>query len=158
MSAAGEKFCIDTPHLLSRRRRLSDAIATGIMWMLYSYLWVPLISLAAWLLGFEFAYDVMVRAGGISALKDVLWWYGFVLACIVMVVAAWSAVNRYRFAAYERRQSGKIVTDAELAEHFSLEREDLQTMRSARIATVRLDAAGTIERVDASGRADESSQ
>ncbi|MFQ6007086.1 MAG: poly-beta-1,6-N-acetyl-D-glucosamine biosynthesis protein PgaD [Woeseia sp.] len=149
MSADGDKFCIDTPQLLSRRRRVSDAIATGLMWMLYSYLWVPLISLGAWLLGFEFAYDVMVRAGGIGALIEVLWWYGIVLACIFMVVAAWSTLNRYRFADDDRRQSGRTISDAEVAKHFCLEREDLKTMRSARIARVCLGADGSIERVDA---------
>lgn len=141
---------IDAPHLLSQRRRLGDTIATGLMWILYSYLWLPLVSLLAWLLGFEFAYDVMVRAGGVDALKAVLWWYGIVLASIFVAVAVWSVVNRRRFANHDRRQNGQRVSDIEMTEYFDLQHEELQTMRSARVMSLSFDATGGIEQVDAS--------
>lgn len=146
MSATG-KFQIHAPHLLSPRRRLSDAVITGFMWVLYSYLWAPLISLVAWLLGFEFAYDVMVRAGGVKALKEVLWWYGIVLAAIFVVVAAWSAINRHRFADHDRRHAGQDVGKTELAAYFALQREQLQSMQSARSMSLSFDASGSIEQV-----------
>ena len=149
MLATG-KFDIDAPHLLSERRRFGDAIATGLMWILYSYLWAPLISLVAWLLGFEFAYDVMVRAGGVEALKDALWWYGIVLASIFVVVAVWSAINRRRFAERNRRQSGQYVSDIEISEYFALQQGALQKIRSSRIMSLSFDAEGCIEQVDAS--------
>ncbi len=149
MSATG-KFQIYAPHLLSRQRRVGDAIATGLMWMLYSYLGGPFISLVAWLLGFEFAYDVMVRAGGVDALKAVLWWYGIVLASIFVAVAVWSVVNRRRFADHDRRQNGQGVSDTELVGYFALQPEELQTMRSARVMSLRFDATGSIERVEGS--------
>jgi len=147
MSATGQ-FHIHAPQLLSHRRRFGDAIVTGLMWILYSYLWAPLISLLAWLLGFEFAYDVMVRAGGVEALKEVLWWYGIVLASIFVAVAVWSAINRRRFADHDRRQSGQDVSDTELSEYFALQHEELQTMRSARIMSLSFDASGNIEQVE----------
>ena len=86
MPALGEDIHIDAPHLLTPRRRVTDAVATAVMWVLYSYLWAPFISLVAWLLGFEFAYDVMVRAGGAQGLGDILLWYGLILICIIIVV------------------------------------------------------------------------
>ncbi len=149
MLATG-KFDIDAPHLLSQRRRFGDAIATGVMWILYSYLWAPLISLLAWLLGFEFAYDVMVRAGGVDALKDALWWYGVVLASIFVAVAVWSAINRRRFAERNRRQSGQYVSDTRIAEYFALQQGALQKMRSSRIMSLSFDAKGCIEQINAS--------
>lgn len=147
---ATSELHIDAPHLLSQRQRLGDTIATGLMWILYSYLWLPLVSLLAWLLGFEFAYDVMVRAGGVDALRQVLWWYGIVLASIFVAVAVWSMVNRRRFADHDRRQNGQGVSDTELAGYFALQPEELQTMRSARIMSLRFDATGSIERVESS--------
>lgn len=147
---ATSELHIDAPHLLSQRRRLGDTIATGLMWILYSYLWLPLVSLLAWLLGFEFAYDVMVRAGGVDALKAVLWWYGIVLASIFVAVAVWSVVNRRRFANHDRRQNGQRVSDIEMTEYFALQHEELQTMRSARVISLSFDATGSIEQVDAS--------
>jgi biofilm PGA synthesis protein PgaD len=152
MAIAGDNLHIDTPHLLSRRRRLSDAVVTGLMWILYSYLWAPLISLVAWLLGFEFAYDVMVRAGGIHTLKEALWWYGIVVACILLIVAAWSMINRRRFGGNDRRQSGTLVGDDELSEFFELDHETLRCMQSAHTMRVSLCEDGRVEQVDTIGR------
>ena len=148
MSATG-KFQIYAPHLLSRQRRVGDAIATGLMWMLYSYLWGPFISLVAWLLGFEFAYDVMVRAGGVSALAEVAWWYGIVLASIFVIVSVWSVTNRRRFASRDRRQSGQDIGDSQMTEYFALQQGELQIMRTARSINLSHDATGCIERVSA---------
>ncbi len=147
---ATSELHIDAPHLLSQRRRFGDTIATGLMWILYSYLWLPLVSLLAWLLGFEFAYDVMVRAGGVDALKEVLWWYGIVLASIFVAIAVWSVVNRRRFADHDRRQNGQGVSDTEMAGYFALQQGELQKMRSARVMRLSFDAAGSIERVEGS--------
>ncbi len=148
MATAGKDLHIDAPYLLSRRRRLGDAVVTGLMWILYSYLWAPLISLVAWLLGFEFAYDVMVRAGGIHTLKEVLWWYGIVVACISLIVAAWSIINRRRFSDHDRRQSGALVTGDELNEFFRLDKETFQCIQSAHNARVSFSEDGQVEQVD----------
>ena len=50
MSSSPSHVHIDVPELLTSRRRVADTLATGLMWILYSYLWAPLISLLAWLL------------------------------------------------------------------------------------------------------------
>ena len=55
MATPSRNLHINAPELLSRRRRMGDAFITGLMWIIYSYLWAPLVSLIAWLLGFEFA-------------------------------------------------------------------------------------------------------
>ena len=47
MASAPENLHINVPEMLSPRRRLSDAFVTGLMWLVYSYLWAPLISLVA---------------------------------------------------------------------------------------------------------------
>ena len=104
MNSAPENLHINVPELLSRRRRFRDAFVTAFMWLVYTYLWAPFVSLIAWLLGFEFAYDVMIRSGGIQGLKNVLSWYGLMLGCIIIVVTSWSLVNRLRFSGRERRQ------------------------------------------------------
>ena len=147
MLTTGEKLQIHAPHLLSRRRRVGDAIFTGLMWILYSYLWAPFISLVAWLLGFEFAYDVMVRAGGIKALKEVMWSYGLVVAGISLVVMMWSLVNRYRFAGHDRRLPGRVVTDDELADYFTIEAADLRRMRMSPTMRISLSDAGAVHDV-----------
>jgi biofilm PGA synthesis protein PgaD len=145
MASIEHNVHIDASHLVTHRRRISDTVMTAFMWVVYSYLWAPFVSLLAWLLGIEFAYDVMVRAGGAKGLVDVLIFYSIVLACIIVIVTSWSAINRHRFAGQDRRRSVSDVTDEEIAEHFSLSGDLLDTMRNARVASVSINANGLVE-------------
>jgi biofilm PGA synthesis protein PgaD len=148
MKAVNDDIYINEPQLMSRRQRIGDAMATGLMWALYSYLWAPLVSLVAWLLGFEFAYDVMVRAGGLHVLEEVMYFYGLMIFCIIIVVTAWSLINRYRFVNRDRRQAGETVTDTEIAEKFGLDPKQLNQLKTARAIRLSHDEAGNIERVE----------
>ena len=148
MAAPGNKVLIDAPQLLSRRRRLADGLITGFMWVVYSYLWMPLISLVAWLLGFEFAYDVMIRAGGFETLIEVLWFYSAVVAIIFVVIAGWSLLNRYRFANRDRRHAVEPVSNAEIAEYFDIREKQLVVLQQSRISHISLNDDGQIVSVD----------
>lgn len=155
MASAPENLHINVPELLSPRRRLSDAFVTGLMWLVYSYLWAPLISLVAWILGFEFAYDVMIRSGGIQGLKNVLSWYGLMLCCIIIVVTCWSLVNRLRYSGRERRKAAAIVDDHALAETFGVELSELRKLRHAQVACLSLDVDGGIQQIQSGRRLDQ---
>ena len=150
MATAEDQVPIHAPELLTRRRRAGDTMATGVMWILYMYLWVPLISLGAWLLGFEFAYDAMVRAGGASGLREVLWWYGVIVALIVGAVASWSLSNRRRFRRRNRRRASDVIGDEQLMECFGVSSADLECLRSGRVVEVTLGERGELTRVRAS--------
>ena len=147
MAAVDSNVHIDASHLVTNRRRFSDTLMTAIMWVIYSYLWAPFVSLLAWLLGIEFAYDVMVRAGGMKGLVNVLTFYGIVLACIILVVTAWSAVNRHRFAGRDRRQSVVDVSDVQIAVYYSLWPDVFNKMRNSRISYVSISPDGRVEQV-----------
>lgn len=149
MASTGDKVLIDSPQLLSRRHRVMDTLATGFIWIVYSYLWAPLISLVAWLLGFEFAYDVMIRAGGYESLKGLIGFYSIVIAIIFVVVAGWSTINRRRFAQHERRQAIDPVPDTEIAAHFGIRDEQLAALRKSRISHIGVDDEGKIVSVEA---------
>jgi biofilm PGA synthesis protein PgaD len=126
-----------------------DTLATGFIWLVYSYLWAPLISLVAWLLGFEFAYDVMVRAGGFETLKELIWFYSIVVAIIFVVVAGWSTINRRRFAGHDRRQTINSVPDTEIAAFFGIGDEQLAALRESRISLISVNEEGQIVSVEA---------
>ena len=127
-----------------------DTVVTGFMWIVYSYLWAPLISLIAWLLGFEFAYDVMIRAGGFEYLKEVIWFYSIVVAIIFVVIAGWSTINRRRFARHDRRQTIDPVPDSEIAAYFDIRDEQLASLRESRISHISVNEEGQIVTVEAS--------
>ena len=149
MAVTGDSLHIDSRQLVSRRRRVADAFFTGFMWVVYSYLWAPLVSLLAWLLGFEFAYDVMVRAGGFETFKEVFGFYSLMVACIFVVVAGWSMINRRRYANRDRRHGMEPVSDREIAAYFGIPDAHLKAMRDAQVSQIRLNDEGQIESVEA---------
>lgn len=135
---------IDAPELLTGRQRARDAFATALLWGVYVYLWVPLLSLAAWWLGFEFAYDVMVRAGGSSSLRDILAHYSVAVGLIFATVTVWSLSNRMRFRHANRRRVASPVPDQEIASHFGVDCATLTELRAARRINIKFDAEGRL--------------
>lgn len=133
---------IDAPELLTRRQRTLGALLTGLMWGAYAYLWLPLVSLLAWGLGFEFAYEVMVEAGGASALRTALFWYGVMLVDVVLTVTIWSLLNKWRFAGHNRRTAHPGVADDNMAAYFGVTLDDLARLRAARGIEIEIDALG----------------
>lgn len=133
---------IDSPELLTRLERVRDTFATALMWAIYVYLWLPLVSLVAWLAGFELAYDVMVREGGAGALGGILVGYGIVFVTIALVVTGWSFWNRMRFGKRQRRGFIAATPDAEIAHWFGVDLETLARFRTLETLTVDVDTDG----------------
>jgi biofilm PGA synthesis protein PgaD len=133
---------IDAPERLTRRERTFGAIVTAVMWAAYAYLWLPLVSLAAWGLGLEVAYDVMIRAGGIESLRRALFWYLVVLADVALTVAVWSLVNKWRFAGRNRRTGHEPIGDEALAHYFGVAPELLTKLRENQRIELDIDASG----------------
>jgi biofilm PGA synthesis protein PgaD len=132
----------DAAEELTPRQRTRDTMITALLWAVYLYLWVPLISLLAWALGFEFAYDVMVRAGGARDLLPILLEYAVVISLIFSGFTIWSISNRLRFKHMNRRSLRRPVADINLAEYFRIPVEQLYSMRAHRIMYVDLDETG----------------
>jgi biofilm PGA synthesis protein PgaD len=133
---------IDAPAALTRRQRTMGTVITGCMWAAYAYLWLPLVSLFAWGFGFELAYDAMMRAGGVSALRTTLIWYAIMLVDVIVTVAIWSLINKWRFKNRNRRTAHPKVADTAVAHYFGITTETLQRLRSSARVEIQLDADG----------------
>ena len=142
MSVAQNDLHIDAPELLSGRQRVRDKLVTAILWIAYLYLWVPLVSLFAWLLGIEIAYDVMIRSGGARELGGVLAFFGMILAIIFATVAIWSLGNRLRYGKMRRRHVQADASVSELAEFFAVEPDAVRALRESRSASIVFDERG----------------
>ena len=142
MSVAGDDLHIDAPELLTAPERARDTVFTALMWVFYLYLWVPLVSLFAWWLGFEFAYDVMIRSGGSAELRNVLLFYVVVIATIFTTVATWSLLNLLRYGKLSRRQPHETTTTDEIAQHFGLDDGAVDILRNSRSVAIEFDDGG----------------
>ncbi|HBK46700.1 MAG TPA: poly-beta-1,6-N-acetyl-D-glucosamine biosynthesis protein PgaD, partial [Xanthomonadaceae bacterium] len=95
---------IRLPDRMGHSRRLAQGALTAGAWMLYFYLWVPLLTLLAWALGLQTAYIRLYLEQ--NAIDPFLL---LSLPVIALVCAAaligWAEYNRARFAnADERRR------------------------------------------------------
>ena len=135
---------INARNVLSRRVRNRDRILTIVMWVLYAYLWLPLISLGAWYLGVQFAYDLVLRAGGLESLLGLLFAFVVVLLSTALAVIVWSWIQRARFAKSERRVSSPILSAAQEQAYWGLEDPALVQLKSARRLVIELDNEGRL--------------
>ena len=146
-----EPLQIDAPELLTGRERTRDTVVTAIMWLVYLYLWVPLISLFAWALGVEFAYDVMIRSGGAAGLGDVIFVYGVIVAVILGTVVAWSVSNKIRFGKLTRRREHPIVSDDSIRAYFEIDATTFAGLRDGRVVAVEFGQDGVLRVEDRTG-------
>ena len=135
-----QNMYFEAPEEMTPPQRARDAIVTALLWAVYLYLWVPLISLLAWALGFEFAYDVMVRAGGARDLLPILLEYAVVISMILSAFTIWSVSNRLRFKNLSRRSRRQPVSDDALSEYWGLPLGQIRSMRAHQIIRVSFDA------------------
>jgi len=137
-----QEILVSAPEEMTTRERARDAMITAVLWAAYLYLWVPLVSLLAWAMGFEFAYDVMVRAGGASDLLPILLEYTVVVSVIFSAFTIWSVSNRLRFKHLKRRTRRAPVRDEALAEYFKIPVSQIAAMRSRQVIHVSIDEDG----------------
>ncbi|MEM8769601.1 MAG: poly-beta-1,6-N-acetyl-D-glucosamine biosynthesis protein PgaD [Pseudomonadota bacterium] len=136
---------INARNVLGRRVRNRDRLLTTIMWGLYAYLWLPLVSLGAWYLGMQFAYDLVLRAGGPDSLWSLLFWFTVILLTTALVVIVWSWVQRARFADNERRVSSPVIGAEEEMAFWDIDKDTLAHYKSERRLVVRFNEEGRLE-------------
>ena len=132
---------------VDRRNRARDTVLTLLMWGIYIYLWIPLITLAAWLLGFERFYAIMITYGGYEVVLELLDWYSLTLILISMCIVSWSAINYYRFHSKERRYAAPETKAREISEFFGVSETEVERIRKSRRLLIELDELGSISKI-----------
>lgn len=141
-----QEIFINAPSLRQPHRRAGDQLLTLLMWGIYAYLWLPLISLIAWFLGIDLFYREMVVNGGFDAFLELSVWYLFIILLILLAVGGWSASNYFRFHDKNRRKLLPAVPDSEIAEWFSVSDEQLVKLRSCERALLLFDEDGKLDK------------
>lgn len=124
---------IDTPGLQELKRRYGYGLATLVMWIVWLYLWLPLVSLLAWIAGVELFYEHMIKLGGYQGLLAQLHWYIMAVIGISVLWVYWVEFNRRRFQGRDRRNRVAQVSNLyDEATFFDVEPEQILEARRAR--------------------------
>lgn len=144
---ARRPLIIERPDLQPRSQRLVSMLLTVFFWVLWAYLWMPLLALLGWALGVTLYYEEMIMRDGHRILFEVLPWYAAAVALLGGSLVAWAMYNYYRFRGRERRSAGAPVSVAEVAAYAGVHPVDLARWRHARLLHVTHDPDGRIQTV-----------
>jgi biofilm PGA synthesis protein PgaD len=130
--------------LLTARQKFSDSVLTTLLWITYGYLWLPFISLVAWWVGIDSAYETIENAGGINHLLELVLWFGTAICIMAAIVIGWSLSQLLQFKDKNRRtQIPNLKMDAERS-FWHLDEDTFRQIRDGCRLTVDLDENGAI--------------
>ena len=135
---------IERPDLQPPGQRVAYRVVTAIAWVVWAYLWLPLITLLAWFLGARtFVRELVVPEQSFILATGFV--YLLVILTIGAIVVTWSRYNLARFGGRDRRQHPPPPTREDVESHFELSDGVLDTLRSGRRTVVHYDPEGRME-------------
>ncbi|MGH8595864.1 MAG: poly-beta-1,6-N-acetyl-D-glucosamine biosynthesis protein PgaD [Gammaproteobacteria bacterium] len=138
------RYIIERPELQTLVQRYSSAWLTLIFWVLYLYLWTPLITLIAWVLQVGLARHEMVELQGYLLLIDRMSGYGIVILGIFVSLIGWAEYNYQRFRSVDRRNTPGPVTKQDLARYFEVPLPIVDAWQQAKTLNIYLDENGRV--------------
>ncbi|MEK6776437.1 MAG: poly-beta-1,6-N-acetyl-D-glucosamine biosynthesis protein PgaD [bacterium] len=136
------RLIIDQPSLQSLWQEYSYAFCTFIVWVAWIYLWLPLISLVAWLLGIRFYYEHMIVLGGYLGFLKVMGLYALIIFILGIALVFWALVNQIRFRGKDRRKTVYATKEEEVINFFGISRDDLRIAQKAKRLTISFNGEG----------------
>lgn len=143
-SALKRPLIIERPERQSSRQRWLYGMMTLGFWLIYIYLWLPLITLVGWTFGVWRGYDVFVLAEGFRAFRALLLWYGLAIGVFTGSLVLWAAYNIVRFRGVDRRQPASPLELGEQAAYYGVPAGALAVWREERILVVNHDSHGRV--------------
>ena len=129
------------------RHQARDTVLTLLMWGMYIYLWIPLITLGAWLVGFERFYEIMITYGGLDVVLGLLNWYALIIVAIAACIISWSGISYRRFHNRNRRYAAPMTKTQDIREFFNIPESEVDRIRLSRRLLIDLDELGCISEI-----------
>jgi len=143
----GAPLIFNRPDLQSKRQRWLYWVLTLIAWAIWVYLWVPLITLVAWYLGFRaFAREIVLPDPATMINTGAL--YLAIILLLGSLLVGWSRYNLRRFGGEDRRSHAPHVADEELRRWFGVSAESLARLRAGKVLTVDYNEQAVVRSVE----------
>lgn len=141
------------PDLQSRVHRGMFAVLSTLGWLVWLYLFAPLLSLVAWALGYR-QLDVYV----LSSTPHMVLTLGLYVGAIVvagLLLVLWAVYNLMRFGSKDRRSPAPAISQGDLAHAFRIDENQLERLQAGKVLRLHHDADGHITDVETVVPADE---
>jgi len=126
-----EAVLINLPQRQHPVRRVLFTTATLVAWVIWASLWLPLITLLAWLVGVDVGYRQLILKEHGHGAHDLLFMLGIAALC-ALVFVVWSFYNRLRYGRLRRRRVTRSVDHASMAGVLGVQVATARHMRHAR--------------------------
>lgn len=139
---------IDRPDLQAWQQKALFGALTAAFWVVWVFLWLPLITLLGWLFfGYQFRFH-MIELNGYPRFMSVLSVYLIVIAVMGGALMIWATYNHLRFRGIDRRKQTPAPTETEIGKWANHPAEVMAQWRECAVMTVHHDAQGGIDRVE----------
>lgn len=125
----------DKSDLRSFLRDTTEWSFTILMWGLWVYLFLPLVSLLLWVIGLPHIYRTVFREDVLQQLLRLLGGVGWMVLVIFIVLRGWGFYNYYVFGKRNRRREYPEVSLEDLSKHFDLSPEEVQVLQDQKEIT-----------------------
>lgn len=123
---------IDHPKEVPLPRRVGWGFVTFLFWMLWFYLWVPLITFVAWALGLNQAFNVFQWENDVMELKRLVVIYILIIAALGSCLLLWAFSEFMRFRNLNRRTKPTSVRTEECAAYAEVRAKDMEAWQKSR--------------------------
>jgi biofilm PGA synthesis protein PgaD len=114
-----KNLIIEKPDLVPLTNRIGWGLFTALFWIIWIYLWMPLITLFMWYLGFDFYGRLFLHnsPSQLVELHHIFLLYSSVVAALGGSLLLWARTEFMRFRNVHRRAPSKAVEIEELAQY-----------------------------------------
>jgi poly-beta-1,6-N-acetyl-D-glucosamine biosynthesis protein PgaD len=133
---------IHRPELQTRMQRSIYAVLSTIGWLVWLYLFAPLVSALAWLFGYE-RFNQYVLNNTSNAMHTLVV-YVVIIGAAGLAFVLWATYNLFRFRGVQRRAAAQPATLAEVARINGISEQAVTTIRRAKVQRVHHDEHGQI--------------
>jgi biofilm PGA synthesis protein PgaD len=120
----------DKPELRGAARSTIEWVFTSLMWALWIYLFIPMITLVLWTAGVHYIYHSVIEPAALAYLADMLMRLGGAVVIIFIALRGWGYYNYYVFGRLNRRKECKHPCPLEIARHFGLSEQRLLALQN----------------------------
>jgi biofilm PGA synthesis protein PgaD len=141
------KLILNMPDMVSVPTKIGSGLFTVIFWALFIYLWVPLITLAAWAMGIYHAYSEVKYVQELLNLRHLVFIYSMVVIALCGSLLLWALMEYLRFRDSTRRRIPITVESTELAAYAKLDEEHIVSWQGLRRMVAHHDEHGHLREI-----------
>ncbi|MCP3676033.1 MAG: poly-beta-1,6-N-acetyl-D-glucosamine biosynthesis protein PgaD [Deltaproteobacteria bacterium] len=139
-------YIIDKPDLKSKGRKLSEMSITTFIWLLWLWLFLPVINTLLWMVGAQTFYHTLIVDTGYIDFFTLARRMGLTVIVVFIIMRVWGYYNYWRFGRRNKRKNLPDATPAKISEIFRLSPDEIVTLQASKEVTFSFNKEGPVIR------------